>query len=767
MAMKNLDCKKLISLTLAALIAVSSCSCSSKRKYNEIQADDPWYEYSSFDVSDLYPESEYEYAGYETIGVDKDSIFVQVEASKHYEHRKDMTEEELLQYFEMSILEFSFDGKLLNKTEYSSMSDDGRIRMLQKAWISEGKLNTLETLFSLKEYTGEYLINGEHFELGELAKRHGLTSIQDIYTESGNTLIIANGGDSNSMLVLIRPDGTEMILDAYETLKIGCNYSELIPANNGKVLIAAYTWNYEMVFLSLDLATTELKEVDSLYGFDMYWPEFINGKVIARDYEGLGYLDEITGKINRICKYTDIDAPITEILESPILYVSEDNSEIIMGLEIYETDYEGYRIIHLNKASTNPNAGKTELILSFGEDIYPLTFEYIAINNFNKTNPSYFIKTVFPYDENFNYKEVDADIILSTNPTSSPSDASKYIDLAEYINTGDEAFRKEYFANAMDAAKQGNALYYVPLDISCSGIMTSRTNAPKGQDGFSFDSYVEFVDKVCNGIDPMSKTPNFEMGKVEYFTALFKNMSDLYIYDGKAHFDNESFRELLEFVDKYGIDATEGSDTLSGGHNGAIQAVVVEIKDHNSAVTEAKIEGKIGAQYGYLYDFNAYIERYAYYAEEIGVYGLPSFDGRGPMAVSDNYVSVSSSTKYKEPCVEFVKLLLSYDVQKENAINPINRQALRNRCEKIIANTNSRIAQEATSTGTKPFVIPDDAIDNYIDVLSSANGVKSIGDSIENIIREEASSYYSGRKSLDDTISVMQKRVQIALDESK
>ena len=90
---KNL---KLISVLMITLIALSSTSCASnKRKYEVIKETDLWYDVNSFEVSDLYPADQYNYAEFETIGATSDAVYVKVEAEKPYPGGySKMTEEE-------------------------------------------------------------------------------------------------------------------------------------------------------------------------------------------------------------------------------------------------------------------------------------------------------------------------------------------------------------------------------------------------------------------------------------------------------------------------------------------------------------------------------------------------------------------------------------------------------------------------------------------------------------------------------------------------
>lgn len=767
---------KLISSLMALLFALQMTSCSSKNKeYEVIKESDPWYECTTFEVSDLYPESEYEYSNFETIGALDGAIYIKADAQKIFEGSfKDLTEEEILQYYETAILKLSFDGELLEKTDYITSYNDGTIRYLNRAWISDGKLNLLESVYKDDIRSQTYIFDGREIDLAKIVDNE-FTSIDylaDIYSAGGYTVYSIYVNEWIESLYIERPDGsvyqvTQQIIDA-----LGGYYydglGEFIPADNGRVMIPVYI-NYQGLFyLLLDPATGEVTELNDLgTNEELYMVEFCNDKVISRDYTGFARMDTSTGKMVPFCEYSNIDASMYNVAESEMVYLSDDNSEMILGLNTYESygglgGHSGYKFMHLKKADKNPNAGKTVLILSSAEDAFPDEADINAVTVFNRQNDSYFIKFVFPYDANGNFTEVNADIVISDKLNNNPADANKYVDLTPYIDINSDT----YFSNAVNAAKNGDSLYHMPLDISASGIITASSNVPQGQTGFTFDSYEKFVDDVCNGVDPMSKTPGFMMGKSEYFTILFMNMSEKFISDGKADIDNEDFRNLMLFVDKNGSDESMSE----------LDAVIASINEHNAAIQEvedmlngktAELDGKLGAVYGNFYTFEDYIDCYSDYGDGLGIYGLPSFDARGPMTKSTEFISISFRTKYIEPCAGYIKLLLSYDIQCTKDYNPINREALRSVAEQKLEAYNQaldRIIESNPAAGRK---VPSEAIDKYIDLLSSSYGGINIGDEIEEILREESSSYFNGMKSMDDVIPVMQNRIQTVLNENK
>ena len=761
---------------MITLIALSSTSCASKKRtYEVIKETDPWYEVTTFEVADQFPSDVYDYSYYETVGATSDAVYIKVDAEKIYPGDYSKLElEDYVNYYEQAILKYSFDGKLLEKTNYVSVKD-GLITALENAWVSDGKLNVLQSVYDKDENSREFRLNGEKITIPDPSnnsyyKRE--VHIEDLFTTGGYKIFTLYTEDWNeSTIVVERPDGSQYEPDFYSLFKYGFEGTyEVVPAGDGKIMIPVFLDN-GMVYVLLDLESGQMNEVKGLYGSEeAYMLEHCNGKTLSRDFYGLNYVDIDSGKLIPIFDYSNVDESYYEIIETQTLYISDDAGEIILGGETYNDDVDGYRIMHLKRADRNPNAGKTQIILSLGEDAYPEYSDLKAATLYNRQNNPCFIKFVMPYNDQGEYKDVKADIILTSMPVASPSDSALYVDLAPYFDLNGQSFRDQYFMNAIDAAKTGDALYRMPLDIKASGIVTASSNVPKGQIGFTFDQYKKFVNDVCNGIDPVSRTPDFEMSKSDYFSTLFMNMSDIYIKDGKVDITGDEFRQLMLFVDEYGSDEGVDDTGIPGmvtEHNRSISEVEAEL-DSVLGGNKAEINGKLGAVYGNFYSFDNYLDRYERFGNEMGVYGLPSYDGRGPMTESEQFVSVSADTKYPDACADFVKLLISYDIQCLKESNPVNRDALRTVTEKKLEKYNSEIDRNLKYDPSlaKPKLTKD-AVDKYIDILSSAYSGTNAGGAVHDILREESSSYFNGAKSMDDVIRVMQKRLQTVLDEAK
>ena len=765
------------------LIALSSSSCSSKKKtYEVIKETDPWYEVTSFETDNLYPSDKYEYSWFEIVGASEDSVYLMAQASKHYDgDYNKLTDEEVLQLYEQSIMRFSYEGELLEKTNAISY-ENGKFRTVQKAWISDGKLNLLERVIERngeKDTEKGYLLNGEELILPKprFGSDDDIFSLNDIYTTNGYTIFtLSDSTWHDNTIVVLRPDGTQYEPDFRELFQYyGYDVGDMLPAENGKVIFPVFVHN-ELSYAQLDLATGEATELKGLYGSEeTYMLEYCNGKTISRDFHGLNWVDAEAGTMKQIFDYSNVDESYYDIIDTQTLYVSDDGSDIILGGYVFDNSSffsgDAYKIMHLKKADKNPNAGKTVITMSLGKDAYPEYSDFYAAKVYNRQDNPCFIKFVMPYDDSGEYQDVNADILLLYNPVADPSDSGRYLDLAPYFNFNDAVYKNDYFSNALDAAMSGSSLYRMPLDISASGVITDSSNVPAGKLGFTFDEYKTFLNDKCNGIDPVSKTKGFEMSKPEYFTKLFLNMSDVFIKDGKVNIEGEDFRNLMLFVEEYGSDISASSNELGFGyvteHNRAVTEVEAEI-DGALSGKSAELDGKIGAVYGNFYSFENYLDRYKLFGSNISVYGLPSYDGRGPLTVSSEFVSISLDTKFPDACADFVKLLLSYDVQCYKESNPINRQAMRYIAEKQLNVYNATIDEESKSDiAVKKAKLTTDAIDKYEEILSSSYGGLSAGSSVESILMEESSAYFNGQKSMDDVITVMQKRLQTVIDESK
>ena len=157
--------------------------------------------------------------------------------------------------------------------------------------------------------------------------------------------------------------------------------------------------------------------------------------------------------------------------------------------------------------------------------------------------------------------------------------------------------------------------------------------------------------------------------------------------------------------------------------------------------------------------------------------GLPSYDGRGPSMKISSSVAISATTKEKKACLEFVKVLLSEELQKSfglyEEITPVRETAYEATALEAIGKYNS-VYKRYKSQYTKdmllemgyPFCEVDKkAVSDYEQMLRSCSVIGEEDAAITIIVKEEMPAYFTGQKSLDDVIKIINDRARTYVNE--
>lgn len=421
-------------------------------------------------------------------------------------------------------------------------------------------------------------------------------------------------------------------------------------------------------------------------------------------------------------------------------------------------------IYEFKKADQNPHAGKTvlELYVANGELDYTTAD---AIIRFNETNSNCFIQVsdrynlnnYFDYTIGFNSQDeadeynlsvktkmsnalaIDIingkgpDILLNTSSFGLLNNNTYLADLTPYVGTLDS---NKYYTNVIDGAKYDGALYQLPITFAIDGIHTNSKYAGNSGKGFTTVEYEGFLKGALNGKDVIGA------GQAVYFAKLFSAESDLFIKNGKADFTSPEFKELARYVMN---NVPQSSQSWGASLND---------------ITIATQEGRCA-----VYNSCGYISTYLSDTEALSggtaILGIPSSDGRGPLFSPSRSIAVSAQAKSIDACGEFVKMLLSDDVQLSYAMCDslvVNRDAL-----KQAANTAVDYYNSGSADTRKMYTA--ETINELDKVILSCSRMNSIDSEINIILIEEMPAYFTGQKDLDSVIAIAQDRVQKVLDE--
>lgn len=225
----------------------------------------------------------------------------------------------------------------------------------------------------------------------------------------------------------------------------------------------------------------------------------------------------------------------------------------------------------------------------------------------------------------------------------------------------------------------------------------------------------------------------------------------------KAHFDHEDFARLLELSMQYGN--PYGSDPAYLGWE---------------EVGRLMHETRCVTQLSYLNQgFQEFSSMLADFGDTIHMVGFPSYGDSGHYISSPNgYLAVNKNATHLEEIKEYIALFLDYDSQIALTFEcSVRRDVTEDRVqvnfdgEPVIVTYHSSYGQlQSPIEDLKPDGTP--YIKEYMDFLESCVPWPKDPSQISAILKEELSAYFSGAKGKEETINVLQNRVQLYLDEN-
>lgn len=804
--MKNLRLRIGAAAMAVTLLAGTLCSCAKgKAKAREILATDPWYSTEKLVLGTEYDPNDYQYISPQLLGMCGGNFVTYIEGILPFPSDFDYETDSYADYLVVHINIYDKTGSLVKNIDLMQIAEDNGydsdnlglsgVSIIDDEIVCDfslydnGKMTSIKGV--LDPATGDVvsLDESEPVEEGEGGSYLESTEKIDGYTIKKSIVYSDNDELYTYSLESIAPDGTSQTYD-FSKEKPEMNIISIptmISMGDGDVLIYCQSdkkKNSKYMVYDLDANTvTEYTE-------DTEWLEDVTSMYETENVEGMGcFLTKQDGikKIDFATKsvedYLDFDCCNInryDVMNLSLLSMTED--EIVLGGTVWRTgsslDISGQEleVIILTKAETNPNAGKTVLRLAALDYFsYPLCE---AIGNFNESNDKYFIE----YDNSYAMiDEIDYDEILDANDqTSAINDANAklsdrlavdlvsgegpdiivdgaafsqlnnadyLLDLSPYLETLDTS---ALYTNVIDSAKEADGkLYQLPVTFAIEGIVVQAEDVEDGKVGFTFDEYGEFVKGPCNGKDPMG------MNQVDFFNKCAAYMNDEFYENGKVNYDNEAFKALAAYVKDNVPEKVESGSVINFGGNAE----------------------PVTAQFTTMYSLGDYLLATGVIDGDTKIMGCPTCDGRGAMFTGCDSAAIYAQTASPDGCWEFIKTLLSDDVQMmfgQNGQNPLNKEALNAMNLQAIDDMNSLVdlylsvgytEEELRAYGIPCDKVDESAADAYVAAIETCTGLDRSDPSVNAILKEEMPAYFEGQKSIEDVIPIIEDRVQTFLNE--
>jgi len=805
--MKKLSVKITSVIMAAAMLTASASACSKPSgSSDKVSSDSDWFNVTEYTIGSQYNSDDYEYLYSDVVTYDDNYIYYRTDGLKNVPDDFNYETDDYYDYVVQLIDVYDYEGNLVSSNsiadELSKLSDNSYIESYTKtddglkvtvvAWDDDYNDNYYSAI--LDPATGEIgeFIPAEEDDIASLVDDGSQEQTFTVGEYTMTTFWISNDSSYSYEIVVTDKEGNNEVIDVRDYLPNLSLYdiSGIFDMGNGTALIIGSGEGANgSIFLTINLSDFSVSE----YEEDMSWLD--NYIYNISSFEGVGAavcnsngickINFETKQLDSLFSFDNCNVNRYDVTSLTPISVTEDR--VVMTGMLWRPSIEedgtseASVLMVFDKAESNPNEGKTviELAMMSGYD-YAIcdavcdfnenSDEYIIYYNDEYTTDNYIDYGNNDDDTDYDviYEKAQAemanqlaidvmsgdgpDIIFGGAMYNQLNNGDYLIDLNTYIS--DNLNTDNYFANIFEAAETNGGLYQMPLAFVTSGIITNADSVEDGQVGFTFDQYVEFVDKVCNGTNPI-----YISSQIAFFIEAVNEMWDLMIDDnGKINFDNDAFRALAEYTDEYVFEKVSEED-------GELDYYVMTDDSEEKPATTTTL-GSI----------NSYINEMLSGTKERVYLGRPSYDGRGPLIMSYYSIGISAQSDSSDACLDFLGMLLSDEYQEligTAGSTPVSRAAFTSVGQKFCDSHNRMLERyrrdlsesEIRNMGMNPNEAEYSMIDDYAELISGLTCWYTSDSAINAIIREEMPAYFSGQKSLDQVIEVLEDRVNTVVSE--
>lgn len=394
----------------------------------------------------------------------------------------------------------------------------------------------------------------------------------------------------------------------------------------------------------------------------------------------------------------------------------------------------------------------------------------VAVSRFNKENPGYRIDVKEAgtpgrkrsYDEQY-INTLSTELMSGLGPdilsiVGLPCEkyAAKGVlaDLSEMMKN-DSAFReKDYYANLFRAMETDGKLFAMPVSISGIAMLSDRKLLKSNiisvdPSNWTWKDLSAIIDETT-GTGIYGITPN--TANVMLMSA-YKQFID--VKNKKSAFDNGEFEQMLEMTKRLGMDIEKSS----------VEGMV--------PLLETASRAKVLFSPQVIGDFMMLSASKVLLGGEFDVHNMPKQDGaqKGGDFTCNEAFAINSSTRYREKAWEFIRILLSDEIQSLDELEgfPVSRKALREKAKR-----NNKLLTTpgfSSSVGTSgvdpisPIPLSDGEISRVLDFVEGLSVYCYMDSKILGMIETETESFFAGEKSAAEVARTLKQKVDLYLGE--
>ena len=583
----------------------------------------------------------------------------------------------------------------------------------------------------------------QSFDIGRIAAGQEWFYIYAFAVDDDNNIYI---GTESKVHVLDSEGGTQFTLDINFVDAFVEMYDGTIALTdwreNGRVLakidVAGRKWGE-----SIDLPNN----ANTVYtGNDEY-------SFIYTGDTGLHGVESATGEAAMLLNWIDSDMTIDGLVSITLL----TDGRILVIRQHWNDDGSRYELAILTKTSYSELPDKAILTLAtfyLDQDIRS------AIVQFNRTSATHHIQVTdyadFSTDDDWQagLSRLSAEIIagsvpdildVSNLPGSQYAAMGLLADIYPMIDSDPKLSRSDFMESVLRATEIDGGLYHVFPSFSIGTIMGNPA-VVGGNPGWDMNEFLAVLDANPNADMPLGQG----FTKLSFLQAMFMFHINEFVdwTAGKVNFDSDEFSSLLEFAGTFPDNYDWNSEY---------------IEEHELISAGRQIMAATGFS-----NFNDYRAYRAIFGGDVVFKGFPTGSGSGNSLLIQTSFAITNACKDIDGAWAFLSTLLNEDWQRENTVFsiPINKAIF----ESKLTEAMTEDEYGSHSMSIDGFMVELQPLtqaqaDQIMALIDSVSGSAGHDEALWNIVSEDASDFFNGQASLQDTIRVIQNRASIYISE--
>lgn len=284
-----------------------------------------------------------------------------------------------------------------------------------------------------------------------------------------------------------------------------------------------------------------------------------------------------------------------------------------------------------------------------------------------------------------------------------------------------------------------------------------------GKDTWTLEEFVDLVEEKEGELEVIFEGQSYQQHPwyVLYYMAMMDLENSPFIdWEKKeCHFDSELFRKVLELSKRYG--KTEDSNDNIGDYYNSYM-------DNQKKQKEALDNGKAIAYPASIGNLSSFSNTMAMLGEDYIKVGFPTGGEGGSYLSCYKFLVVNKAATDLDMIHEFIRYLFNEENQRKAGTDTVRKDIL---SSYVIYPDWTTGAEFSMGDGVYMTLEckPDGTsyLEEYLAYMDSLVSQPKGMETISNIISGEANVYFSGEKNLEQTVDVIQKRVQLYLNENK